>query len=115
MFYIPNYDFYRTDSENGQKGGTVIAVKKRNPHICVTYPLSYQYKQQGSAYRLETLKCSLQLFINHCENGEVTDITDLLGFKNKSILTGDVNTERPVWNSKVSNPSYFKPFNLFVS
>jgi hypothetical protein len=26
-FYIPNYDIYRTDSEDGHKGGTAVAVK----------------------------------------------------------------------------------------
>jgi exonuclease III len=27
-FYIPNYDIYRTDHQDGQKGGTAFAVKK---------------------------------------------------------------------------------------
>jgi hypothetical protein len=38
MFYIQNYDFYRTDSENGHKGRTPIAVKKRISHTCVVLP-----------------------------------------------------------------------------
>jgi hypothetical protein len=37
-FYIPNGDFYRTDHEDGHKGGTAVAVKKGIPHTCVDFP-----------------------------------------------------------------------------
>jgi hypothetical protein len=36
-----------------------------------------------------------------------TEITELLGFRNKSILAGDLNAKHPVWNSKC-----FKPLRL---
>jgi hypothetical protein len=39
-----------------------------------------------------------------------TDITELLRFRNKSILTSGLDAKHPVWNSKVS-----KPLELFVS
>jgi hypothetical protein len=63
---------------------------------------------------LKTLKFSLQLFINLRKDGEVTYITELLGFRNKSILAGDLNAEHPVWNSEVSHPSVLKLLELFV-
>jgi hypothetical protein len=44
-----------------------------------------------------------------------TDITELLCFRNKSILAGDLNTKYPVWNSKISNPSGMKLLALFVN
>jgi hypothetical protein len=44
-----------------------------------------------------------------------TDIRELLGFRKKSILAGDLNAKHPVWNSKVSNPSGLKLLELFVS
>jgi hypothetical protein len=44
-----------------------------------------------------------------------TDITKLLGFRNKSILANDLNTKHPVLNSKVSNPWGLKLLELFVS
>jgi hypothetical protein len=44
-----------------------------------------------------------------------TDITELLGFRKKSILAGDVNAKHPVWNSKISNPSGLKLLELYVS
>jgi hypothetical protein len=44
-----------------------------------------------------------------------TDITALLSFRSKSILTGDMNTKHPIWNIKVSNHSGLKLLELFVS
>jgi hypothetical protein len=44
----------------------------------------------------------------------IIDNTGLLGFRNKSILAGDLNVKHPVWNSKVSNPSGLKLLELFV-
>jgi hypothetical protein len=41
------------------------------------------------------------------------DITDLLSFRPKSILAGDLNAKIPFWNSTVSNHSGEKLFNLF--
>jgi hypothetical protein len=37
-FYISNYGFYRTDREDGHKGGTAAAVKKGIPHTCIDLP-----------------------------------------------------------------------------
>jgi hypothetical protein len=44
-----------------------------------------------------------------------TNITELLGFRNKYILAGDLNAKYPVWDSKVSNPSGLELLALFVS
>jgi hypothetical protein len=43
------------------------------------------------------------------------DITELVNFRTKSILAGDLNAKHPVWNSKVSNPSGLKLLDLFVN
>jgi hypothetical protein len=61
------------------------------------------------------LKCSLQLFINLRKVCGGIHITELLGFRNKSIPAGDLNAKHPVWNSKVSNPSGLKFSKLFDS
>jgi hypothetical protein len=57
---------------------------------------------------METLKCFLQLFIHLQRLWSDTDITELLGFRNKSMLAGDLNAKHAVWNSQVSNPSGLK-------
>jgi hypothetical protein len=41
------------------------------------------------------------------------DITELLSFKPKTILAGDVNAKTPFWNSAVSNTSRDKLLHLF--
>jgi hypothetical protein len=48
------------------------------------------------------------------DTGDI-NITGLLGFRNKSVLAGDLNAKHPVWNSAVSNPSGLKLLELFVS
>jgi hypothetical protein len=45
----------------------------------------------------------------------VTTITELLRFRNKSILTVDLNAKHPVCNSKASNTSDLKFLELVVS
>jgi hypothetical protein len=40
------------------------------------------------------------------------DITELLRFRCKSILAGDLNAKHQLWNSVVSNPSGSKLLNL---
>jgi hypothetical protein len=54
-FYIPNYDIYPTDHQDGHNWGTAVAVRKDIPHHVQIYLLFFQEKQQGSAYRMETL------------------------------------------------------------
>jgi hypothetical protein len=41
------------------------------------------------------------------------DITELLSFRRKSILAGDLNAKHPFWNSAVSNSSGEKLLSLF--
>jgi hypothetical protein len=57
----------------------------------------------------------LQLFSNLQKYCGETNITELLGFRNKSILAGDLKAKHPVWNSKVSKPSGLKLLELFIS
>jgi hypothetical protein len=57
----------------------------------------------------------MQLFINLRKDWSDTAITELLGFRSKSILAGDLKAKHPVWNSKVWKPSGLKPLELFVS
>jgi hypothetical protein len=42
------------------------------------------------------------------------DIIELLSFRPKSILAGDLNAKKPFWNSTLSNPSGEKLLRLFV-
>jgi hypothetical protein len=111
-FYIPNYDFYWTDREDGHKGGNAVAVKKKGiPHTCVDLPPVLSVEATGvyipigntEMFLAAPYKSPQRLFSD-------IDITELLGFRNRSILAGD-----PVWSNKVSNPSGLKLLEVFVS
>jgi hypothetical protein len=41
------------------------------------------------------------------------DITELLSFRKKCILAGDLNAKQPFWNSRLSNPSGEKLLKSF--
>jgi hypothetical protein len=68
-------------------------------------------KKTVVSYRLETLKSSLQLCINPRKDCSETDITELLGFRNKSILTGDLNAKHPV---KFQTPQAWSSWNYLL-
>jgi hypothetical protein len=41
------------------------------------------------------------------------DIIELLNFRHKSVLAGDLNAKHPFWEKADSNPSGEKPLELF--
>jgi exonuclease III len=110
-FFISNYHFYRTDRHPGRKGGTAVVVRRGVPHnhvdlvsiqatgVCIPVGnsevlLASVYKSPGRAW-------------------SDADITELLSFRRKSILAGDLNAKHPFWNSAVSNTSGEKLMALF--
>jgi hypothetical protein len=48
-----------------------------------------------------------------CRAWNDADINELLSFRQKSILAGDLTAKHPFWNSAVSNPSGEKLLQLF--
>jgi hypothetical protein len=113
-FFILNYQFHLIDCCPGRKGGTAVAVRKGNldnhvdlpPLVSVEVtgvyssignneiPLAAVYKSPGRTWRYE-------------------DIIELLRFRNKCILAGDLNAKHLFWNSVVSNPSGGTLLQLF--
>jgi hypothetical protein len=113
--YVPNYDIYLTEHQDGHKGGTAVAVKNGIPHTCADLPpllseATGVFTPSGNTEMLfaAVYKSLQKLWIN-------TDITELLSFRNMSNLAGDLSAKRPVWNSKVSNHSGLKLLELYVS
>jgi hypothetical protein len=60
------------------------------------------------------LKRCFKLFMNLHKDCAVRDIKERLGFRNKSILAGDLNAKHTVWNSQVSNSTGMKLLEVFV-
>jgi exonuclease III len=112
-FYIPNYNFYQIDRHPGMKGGTAVAVRKGIPHSHVDLPPLISIEATGVCIPIgnnEILFAAVYRSPGHAWID--ADITELLSFRKKCILTGDLNAKHPFWNSRVSNPSGEKLMNL---
>jgi exonuclease III len=92
-FCTPNYHFYCTDRFPGRKGGTAVAVRKGIPHNHVDLPPLVSIEATGLAYRLVIVKCYFQKSTGHTWNDAY--ITELLSFRHKSQLAGDLNAKHP--------------------
>jgi exonuclease III len=113
-FYTPNYNFYRIDRHPGMKGGTAVAVRKGIPHNHVNLPPLISIEATGVCISIGNNKILLAaLYKSPGRAWSDADITELLSFRKKCILAGDVNAKHPFWNSRVSNPSGEKLLNLF--
>jgi hypothetical protein len=86
-----------------------LAVKKDIPHTCADIPPLLSVEATGVCIQIGSTEMLL------ARQWSATDITGLLGFRNKYILGGDRNAKHPVWNSKVSKPADLKLLELFVN
>jgi hypothetical protein len=109
MFFIPNFHFYPD-----RKGGTAIAVQKGIPHNHVDLPPLVSVEATGVCVPIG--KSEVLLAAVYKPPGRAwsdADITELLSFRCKSILAGDLNAKHPFWSSVVSNPSGVELLHLF--
>jgi hypothetical protein len=115
-FYIPNYHIYRNDRQDGHKGGTAAAVKKGIPHAYADLAPFLSVEATGFCISIGHTKMLLAfLYKSPLRACRDADITELLNFRTKSILAGDLNANHPVGNRKVSNPSGLKVLHLFLN
>jgi hypothetical protein len=103
-FSNPNYHFYRTDRHPGRKGGTGIAVRKGIPHNPVDLPSLVSVGATRVCIPVGNSEVLLvSVYKCPCCAWSDADMTELLSFRRKSILAGDLNAKQPFWNSAVSN------------
>jgi hypothetical protein len=113
-FYIPNYHFYRIDRHPGRKAGTAVAVRKGIPPSHVDLPPLVSIEATGVCIPIgnrEILFAAVYKSLGRTWSD--ADIAELLNFRNKCILAGDLNAKHPSWYSAVSNPSGEKLLQLF--
>jgi hypothetical protein len=109
-FYFTKYVIYQAPHEDEQKGGTAIAIKKGIPHTRIDLPPFLSEEATGVCIPIGNIDiCRIAVYKSLQRLWSDTDITELLGLRNKSILEGDLNKVHPVWNSKS-----FKPLTLEV-
>jgi hypothetical protein len=89
--------------------GDYIASRKGIPHNHVDLPLLVSIEATGVCIPIGNNEV-LAKFPGHSWND--ADITELLSFRRKSLLAGDLNAKHPFWNSVVSNPPGVKLLNL---
>jgi hypothetical protein len=105
-FYIPNFHLYLIDRHLGNKGGTAVAVLKGIPHNHVVLPPLVSLEATGDCIPIgnsEILLAEANKFPGRAWSD--ADITELLSFRRKSKLAGDLNAKKHFWNSAVSTPS----------
>jgi hypothetical protein len=92
----PYERFYRTDRHPGRKGGTAVAVRRGVPHNYVELSPLVSLEATGVCIPIgnsEVLPVSV--YISPGRAWRDTDITELLSFRWKSILAGDLNAKHP--------------------
>jgi hypothetical protein len=115
-FFIPNYHFYRTDRFPGRKGGTAVAVRKGVPHNHVDLHPFISIEATGVCIPIGNSELMLAtVYKSPGRAWSDADVIELLNFRPKSVLAGDLNAKHPFWNSAVSNPSGEKMLELFDS
>jgi hypothetical protein len=93
-----------------------VAIKKDIPHRCTDLPPLLSVEGTGVSIPIGNTEMLLAAVYKSPQTlWSDTDITELLCFRNKSILTGDLNAKHTVRYSKVANPSGLKLLELFFS
>jgi hypothetical protein len=106
-FYIRSYDIYRTYHHDGYKDGITVAIRKGFLHTYVNLRLLPSVEPTRVRIFFENIEMLLTALHKSPQRiWSDTDITELLLFRNKTILAIDLNAKHSDWNSS------FKPFNV---
>jgi exonuclease III len=101
-FFIPNYHLYRIDRFPGRKGGTAVAVRKGIPYNHVDLPPLVSTEATGVCIPIGNSEILLAAVYKPPGRAwSDADIIELLSFRRKAILAGDLNAKHPFWNSEV--------------
>jgi hypothetical protein len=112
--FISNYNFYRTDRYPGRKGGIAVAVRRGIPHSYIDLPRPVSV--DATRVCIPIGNSEILLASAYKSSGRAwsdADIIEILSFRRKSILAGDLNAKQPFWNSALSNTSGEKLMALF--
>jgi hypothetical protein len=104
--FIPNYHFHRTDRYPGRKGETAVEVGKSIPLNHVDLPPLVSAEVTGVCIPIGNSEVQLASVYKSPGRAWIdAGITELLSFRCKPILAGDLNAKHPFWNTAISNPS----------
>jgi hypothetical protein len=90
--------------KTGTKARTSVVVKEGISHTCVDLHSVLSVDETGVCIPIGNTEMFLAA-VYKCQQRfrSDTDITELLGFGNKSVLAGDLNVEHPVLNTSIKS------------
>jgi hypothetical protein len=101
--HIPNYNFYLIDLHPGREGSGDVAVRQGVPHNHADLPPLMSIQPTGVCIPNGDSDILLAAVYISAGRGWIDEnITELLNFRNKCILAGDLNAKRLVRNSRAS-------------
>jgi hypothetical protein len=104
---------FRDTSETSQ-GGTAVAVRKGIPHNFVDLPPLVSVEATGVYIPIGNNEVLLAaIYKNPGRAWGDADIIEILSFRRKSILAGDLNAKHRFWNNEVSESSSEKLLHFF--
>jgi exonuclease III len=96
-FFIPNFQIYRINHYQGRKGGTAVAVRKAIHHNHVDLPPLVSIEATGVGTLVGNSEVLLAaVYKSPGRAWSDADITELLSFRRRSILAGDLNAKKPI-------------------
>jgi hypothetical protein len=105
-FFTSNYLFYGTDRHPGINGGTAVAVRRGVLHSYVDLPPLHSVEAKGVCTPIGNREILLaSIYKSPGRAWSDANITELLSFRRRSILAGDLNAKHMFWNSAVSKLS----------
>jgi hypothetical protein len=114
-FYISNHHLHRTDGFPGRKVVTALAVRKGIPHSHVYLPPPVSIEATGICIPLGNTELLLAAWND-------ADTIELLNFRRKSVLAGDLNGKHPAqfqtpqvrnsWNCLTLKSLKFQPHSV---
>jgi exonuclease III len=95
-FFIPSYHVYHIDHHPGRKRGTAVVVRKVIPHNHVDLPPLISVEATGVCIPIGNRKVLLAaVYKSPGIAWSDADINELLRFRHKSVLAGDLNAKHP--------------------
>jgi hypothetical protein len=113
-FFILNCHIYWTDRFLNRKDGAAVTVRKGIPNNNVDLTLHVSVEATGVCIGIVNNEVLLAAVCKSPGHAWIdADIIELLSFRHKTILEGDLNAKHPCWISAFSNPSGKKLLDLF--
>jgi hypothetical protein len=93
-FFIPNFHLYQTDRYPGGKGRTAVAIRKCIPHSHINLPSLVSVEATRVCIPIGNSEVLLAaVYKSPGRAWSDANITELLSFRPKSILAGDLNAK----------------------